>query len=124
VTDSAAIFVFSQSLSSFSLSLMSYRFRPVLTHFGARGTTLSYFLGSSRTEETDSLDRLCQRAQVISRGIVLKARRIVRVPGQLRGAQTRSRYGVIFSAICTAWIIAASITLSGSFVRFAAIART
>ena len=29
---------------------MSYRFRLILTHFDARGTTLSYFLGSSRTE--------------------------------------------------------------------------
>ena len=41
---------------------MSYHFRPVLTYFDPRGTTLSYFLGSSRTEKDRLATRLCGRA--------------------------------------------------------------
>jgi integrase len=46
---------------------MSYHFGPILTYFPLRGTTLSYFSGSSRTAKTDSVNRLCNRTNSVNR---------------------------------------------------------
>ena len=37
---------------------MSYYFQPISTHFAVRGTILSYFSGSSRTDSNDGTDCL------------------------------------------------------------------
>jgi hypothetical protein len=64
---------------------MSYHFRLILTRFSGRGTTLSYFFGSSRTGETDSLDRLCDRADWLHRPTLVRQHRIRRDMGTIIG---------------------------------------